>query len=201
MKLLNLLKQFDEVEVDETTGEILNADILNSISETIAGEVDNFGEYLAFKEAEILALETLSKSYIERAAAIQNKLSYLKKFISKAVETFGEEEKNGRWLRGKLIGIKDTSKFKVSITNPEVIPDNFRTTTAIFRKEQFAKLPEKIKKAVLKESEKIDESFIKESVSELIDNPAVEDLGIPGVSKSFVRSIQVYGLKKIKGGN
>lgn len=80
----------DAIEVDEETGEILNADALNAVEAEAAAKIEATALYIRETDAEIEAIDAEINRLIERVNAKKRRLEKLKEMLLQAVQATGK---------------------------------------------------------------------------------------------------------------
>lgn len=192
-KLYSIL---DKIELSET-GEISIEDekSLAELEVALVDGADEVGEYILTKEMEISQLKIIGNSYLDRAKAEETKLKSFKGWLARLVDRLGKVEKTGaKWLRGQLVGIKDSSKWKVKVLDDEKIPLSFKKSIVSVSCSTSDALKVVKKLLPMKEIEVEAKNIIeKKKLDEYI---LVSGFDVDGTQKIYENSVLITGYKK-----
>lgn len=110
----------DHIELDEETGEILNADELHAVEAEAADKIEATALYLRELDAEAKAAKEEADRMIARVKSMQKRSDYLKSMLLDALHATGKV-KTGR----VTVSIRTTQA--VQINQEQAIPEAFTT--------------------------------------------------------------------------
>ena len=112
----------DHIELDEETGEILNADELHAVEAEAADKIEATALYLRELDAEAKAAKEEADRMIARVKSMQKRSDYLKSMLLDALHATGKV-KTGR----VTVSIRTTQA--VQINQEQAIPEAFTKIT------------------------------------------------------------------------
>lgn len=86
----NILQQINNLEIDEDTGEILNTDALDELSEQFEEKAENIALFIKNTNAEAEAMKREEKKLSERRKSLENKANRLKSYLSDTMLAAGK---------------------------------------------------------------------------------------------------------------
>lgn len=132
------LKVLDNLEIDEETGEILNAEELDKLAGAFDEKVESVACYIKNLTAFAGDLKEEEANLAKRRKSAEKKVDYLKTFLSSCMDAAG---------RDKFNGVKANVSFRksvaVQIDDESTLPDAFKVETVTVKPDKTA-----IKKAI-----------------------------------------------------
>ena len=117
-----------ELEIDEETGEILNADALDSLELERDTKIENIALWIKNLKAEAEAVKKQKEAFYSREKALTNKAERLKEYL--ANNLMGEKFKTDRvvlsWRKSKAVEVDDNFsderfiKYEPKISKSEI---------------------------------------------------------------------------------
>lgn len=111
----------DRIEVDEETGEILNADALEAVEIESHEKIEGAGLYVRELTAEIAALKVEADRLTERRRSLEKKSERIKALLLPAVDAMGGKVK-GSML---TVSIGTTKSVELTENALDLLPDDF----------------------------------------------------------------------------
>ena len=136
----NLIINF-EYEIDEETGEILNADELDSLAMAREEKLENIGLYIKNIEAEAKAIKAEKENMAARQKRLENKSDSLRGYLANALD--GEKFSTPRialsWRKSEMVDIEPDAKVPDEYVRTETIrkPDKLGLKEALKNGAEF----------------------------------------------------------------
>lgn len=115
-ELNRAIAEFD-LEIDEETGEVLNADELDQITLARDEKIENIALWVKDLLAEAEAIKAEEQALAKRRKQAENKADWLKRYVAQALE--GEKFKTPR------VAISYRTSEAVEILDEDLIPEEF----------------------------------------------------------------------------
>lgn len=132
------LKALDNLEIDEETGEILNAEELDNLSGAFEEKSESVACYIKNAEAFIGDLKAEEDNLSKRRKTAERKIEYLKNVLTACLDAAGRDK-----FETAKVKISFRRSVKVQIDDESAIPVDFITTTVSTKPDKTA-----IKKAI-----------------------------------------------------
>ena len=132
------LRVLDSLEIDEETGEILNADELDSIAGAFEEKTENLACYIKNCDAFIANLKAEDTNLARRRKSAEKKVEYLKGVLTACMDAAGRN-----LLETARVRLSFRKSVAVSIEDEAILPDKFVIVTSQARADKVA-----IKKAI-----------------------------------------------------
>lgn len=110
---------FDEIEVDEDTGEILGAASLDEVEGEASSKIESAGLYVRELDAEAAALKAEADRLTARRRSLERRVSRIKTLMMPAVVALGGK------VKGPRLTVSVATTKAVIIDDIEAIPDAF----------------------------------------------------------------------------
>lgn len=126
------LTVLDNLEIDEETGEIINSDTLDAVSEELEAKAESVACYIKDLKAYAEAVKAEGEALAKRRKAAENKAESLKRYLASCLDMAGKEKLETSKCR---IGFRKTSI--VNILDETKIP-------AVYMVEKVTYTPSKV---------------------------------------------------------
>lgn len=115
---------FNQLEVDEVTGEILNAEAFNQVQGEIKDKLLNTFCYIKEVNSDIDQLKLFINSLTARKKALERKTEWLKEQCKKGLDVIGETKLKNNFVSGSL-----RTTESVVVDDMELLPTEFKRVT------------------------------------------------------------------------
>lgn len=132
------LEIFDNLEIDEETGEILNVDKLDALEGAFEGKIESVACYIKNLEAFTGNLKAEEANMAERRKSAERKVDNLKKYLTSCLDAVGRDK-----VETPKAKISFRKSFAVNIIDEDSIPSEFVVETVTTKPDKTA-----IKKAI-----------------------------------------------------
>ena len=114
------LTVLDNLEIDEETGEIINSDTLDAVSEELEAKAESVACYIKDLKAYAEAVKAEGEALAKRRKAAENKAESLKRYLASCLDMAGKEKLETSKCR---IGFRNDSY--VEIIDECLIPEQY----------------------------------------------------------------------------
>lgn len=104
------LTVLDNLEIDEETGEIINSDTLDAVSEELEAKAESVACYIKDLKAYAEAVKAEGEALAKRRKAAENKAESLKRYLASCLDMAGKEKLETSKCR---IGFRKTSVVNI----------------------------------------------------------------------------------------
>ena len=112
---------FGNIQIDEETGEILNADMIDSVCDDAKDKIWNCGRFIREELEEIAAMKSVKKDLDERIKSKEKRLEWLKNRTIEAVLSMGGK------LEFSDIRLSTRKSVEVIVTDQDALDSSFIT--------------------------------------------------------------------------
>ena len=150
------LKALDDIQIDEETGEILNAKEIVKLTDDLNQKTDSVGRYIKNLDAFTTALKDEEAKLAQRRKTAEKKLDYLKTLLTSCMDASGRDK-----YESAAVKISFRKSTQVNIFDEKALPEAFVTEVITTKADKTA-----IKKAI--------QSGVVVNGAELIENRNIQ---------------------------
>lgn len=132
------LKALDDIQIDEETGEILNAEEIDQLTDDLNQKTDSVGRYIKNLDAFTTALKEEEAKLAQRRKTAEKKLDYLKTLLTSCMDASGRDK-----YESAAVKISFRISTQVNIFDEKALPEAFVTEVITTKADKTA-----IKKAI-----------------------------------------------------
>lgn len=132
------LKALDDIQIDEETGEILNAEEIDQLTDDLNQKTDSVGRYIKNLDAFTTALKEEEAKLAQRRKIAEKKLDYLKQLLTSCMDASGRDK-----YESATVKISFRKSTQVNIFDEKALPEAFVTEVITTKADKTA-----IKKAI-----------------------------------------------------
>lgn len=152
----DLLMVFESLEVDEETGEILNFQALDELTQQFESKAENIALFTQELDAQADAIKQKEKNLSDRRKSLEKKSESLKKYLMNEMEVTGKQK-----IETDMVKIRVSHRSIVDVWNEEELPVQYLN---------------------IKETKSPDKKLIKQAIdsgmeipgARLVDNPSMQ---------------------------
>lgn len=133
-----LLQIFENIEIDEETGELLNLDAYEQINEDFETKASNWGLYIQQLQAEAKAIQEKEKELYSRRKAKENKADRMKRDMAKQLARVGRKS-----IETDSVRFTTRKDISTEILDQSLIPEEYLNTKLVINPDRT-----EIKKAI-----------------------------------------------------
>lgn len=133
-----LLQIFENIEIDEETGELLNLDAYEQINEDFETKASNWGLYIQQLQAEAKAIQEKEKELYSRRKAKENKADRMKRDMAKQLARVGRKS-----IETDSVRFTTRKDISTEILDQSLIPEEYLNAKLVINPDKTG-----IKKAI-----------------------------------------------------